>query len=393
MFSCSDDKTINAFKWHTVQQDGPHCSISQRYLGHGKAVNRIAVDGKRGFVWSVSRDLCIKQWKVDINSNSNNSSNSCGGGGAGAGECLQSIPDAAELNLSAIALDEEGDGCHVFVGSRDYSVKQYDVSTGKAVATFSSPRNVVTSLAVGSTGSSAGLVYQSSEDLRVRIWDPRSSSASKMPAGEITDFVYFALCMDLHPDGNLLATGCKGFNGVGCEVKIFDLRAVGKEKSPLHAFRGHSQDVTACKFLSSANSSGTSNNSDSSSGCGSSSLQAPLVSCCKDGSIRAWDVRQGLSADGAIDVLETQRNYTSLAPLWNASVSNIDSASASASASAGASASSHELHFSAGCFDGGTQLLSLRYDKARDRASIHVKHSTPSYTTEEGEDGGGMAGS
>jgi len=367
VFSCSDDKSISAIKWTAAaaQRDGSHCSISQRYLGHTKAVNRLAVDGKRSCLWSVSRDLCIKQWKID-------SSSSDGTGGlATDGVCMQSIPGAAELNLSSIALDEEGDGACVFVGSRDYSVKQYDVTSGRVVTTFSSPRNIVTSLTVGSAGASAGLVYQASEDLKIRVWDPRSSHTSKMPAGEITGFVYFALCMDLHPDGNMLAAGCKGFNGVGCEVKIFDLRAVGKGNQPLHSYRGHTQDVTSCKFLGRANSSN------------------PLVTCCKDGSIRAWDVCRSpvASANGdnsadteaSIGLLETQRNYTSLSPLWDASSSTSTS-------------DNQELSFVAGCFDGGVHLMSLKYDQtqgqATDTVSIGIKHATPPFASDDGDGGG-----
>lgn len=357
VFSSSDDKTISALKWASPLLDirESPCSISQRYLGHTKAVNRLAVDGKRGFLWSVSRDLSIKQWKATADSD---------GGSQEMGTCVQSMPNAAELNLSSIALDEDGDGSYVYVGSRDYSVKQYDVSTGQAVATFSSPRNIVTSIAVGSVGASTGLVYQSSEDLKIRIWDPRAST-SKVPAGEIAGFVYFALCMDLHPDGNLLAAGCKGFNGVGCEVKIFDLRAIGNGKQPVHNYHGHTQDVTSCKFLSGA--SGTN--------FGGSLMQKPLVTCCKDGTIRVWDVFQAPSTDTdedpALDVLQTQRNYTSLAPLWSTPGST--------------HTKNNMLSFAAGCFDGGTQHMSLNYDPVQNQVNINVNYSTPPYAAEEND--------
>jgi len=114
VFSSSDDKTISALKWASPLLDVREspCSISQRYLGHTKAVNRLAVDGKRGFLWSVSRDLSIKQWKATADSD---------GDSQEMGTCVQSIPNAAELNLSSIALDEDGDGSYVYVGSRDFA--------------------------------------------------------------------------------------------------------------------------------------------------------------------------------------------------------------------------------------------------------------------------------
>ena len=256
------------------------------FNGHTKAVNRLFVDGKRGHIWSVSRDLSVKQW---LASNDDNTAS---------GECLQTFSDAHELNLTAVAMDEEGNGEYVYTGSRDYSVKQWDVSAGKCVTTFAQPRNIVTALNVGSTGHgiSAGLLYQASEDLKVRVWDPRvgGTSSHAQPAAELTGFVYFALCMDIHSNGFNLATGCKGFNSVGCEMKLGDLRYPTK---PVCEGRRHSQDVTACKFIESTSTTRSSSSS-------SSSLCA---SCCKDGSVRLWDVNSGGELLEEVAMLSTSK--------------------------------------------------------------------------------------
>eukprot|EP01035_Chromulina_nebulosa_P050727 gene50727-68999_t len=65
-----------------------------------------------------------------------------------------------------------------------------------------------------------------------------------------------------------LATGSKGFDGIGCEVKIWDMRNAAATMAEL---RGHSQDVTCCSFVRSAD-------------------QKQLVlSTSKDGCVIAWD--------------------------------------------------------------------------------------------------------
>ena len=54
-----------------------------------------------------------------------------------------------------------------------------------------------------------------------------------------TGYVYFPLCMSISNDGNLIMTGSKGFNGVGCEIRLWDIR-MNKQYIELN---GHQQDV------------------------------------------------------------------------------------------------------------------------------------------------------
>lgn len=133
------------------------------------------------------------------------------------------------------------------------------------------------------------MLYQCSEDLMVRVWDSRA--ASKQPASTINDFVYFPLCISMHENGFMLATGCKGFESVGCEVKVWDIR---KTSEPLANLKGHTHDVTGCKFVGD-----------------------DLVSVSKDGSIFAWDLRTlhnpscAGGADGPEGVASSTHNRSS----------------------------------------------------------------------------------
>jgi len=150
----------------------------------------------------------------------------------------------------------------IFSGSRDYSVKGWDVNTGKCKVEFKSPRNIVTAMECSPTDEF--VLFQASEDLCIRVWDVRNSS--NQPAHQLSGYTYFPICMDMHTDGTMLATGCKGFDMIGCDVKIWDLRQSSKFLCEL---KGHSQDVTACRYFQLENNT-------------------ILISASKDGSVIAW---------------------------------------------------------------------------------------------------------
>lgn len=93
--------------------------------------------------------------------------------------------------------------------------------------------------------------------------------SSKIPALHMTGFVYFPTCMTLDSSsGHMLAAGCKGFNGVGCDIKLWDLRYV-KPGAFLNELRGHDADVTSCRYIGD---------------------DSALISCSRDGTMRKWDV-------------------------------------------------------------------------------------------------------
>lgn len=240
LITCSDDKRIALFDWDL--SDKPF------YInGHTKTVNRVC--GTNNFIWSTSRDLSIRQWKAN-------------------GECVSEISECHSLNVSSIAVNK--DETYIFSGSRDYSVKCWDTAKSKCIHEYSAPRNIVTSLELHPKDEN--LIFQGSEDLCVRVWDFRSRS--KLPSIHLTGYVYFPLCLSMHSSGYMMATGCKGFDGVGCDVKLWDIR---KPNRILTEFTGHTHDVTGCKFTSDGKY---------------------LVSCSKDGSIIAWYIDNDITAAG-----------------------------------------------------------------------------------------------
>jgi hypothetical protein len=367
VYASSDDKRLACIEWNATKA---------RYYTNGskKASNRLVVDGKNNYMWSVSRDLSLRQWNTTT------------------GECMQTISDAHELNLSSIVLDEgnnNDNGNFVYTGSRDYSVKKWDATTGKCIIKYTNPRNIVTAMKLASTSlistPISGLLFQASEDLKVRAWDTRTPGAGAgvsttttitKSAMELTDYIYFALCIDLHHDGYTLATGCKGFNSVGCEMKIWDLRY---PKKPYVNGKGHSQDVTSCKFIYSDNNNV--NNSDSGT---------HLVSCCKDGSIKLWDWQRTQSdtgmgmgaADTSIASTTTSKYYTSMTQLYHQRTE-----SQSQDDEKGVSSSVTKPSFVLGAFDGSVQTFDIENisDGDCEGVSIEAGNYTPAYFASQDE--------
>jgi len=172
-------------------------------------------------------------------------------------------------SLTVSSVDVNTDGSRVATGGRDCFVKVWDVEGGggcKEVLGVHVPQNVVTCVQWGKGGGSGNVLYQGGEDLRVRLWDVRVGLSH--PATTLEGFTYFPLCLDTHPDGVHLVTSSKGFNGVGCELRVWDVRG-GVKGALLDTLQGHHQDTTSCLFTNT---------------CG-----GEIASASKDGTVRIWN--------------------------------------------------------------------------------------------------------
>lgn len=156
----------------------------------------------------------------------------------------------------------------------------YDITTGQLTQTYSAPRNIVTALEYGDDGH---LLYQASEDLCVRVWDTRLSKNS--PSVHIKSFVYFPTCLKIAPSQHMFATGCKGFDGTGCEIKLFDLRM---PSTVVAEYRGHQHDVTGVAFMASY-----------------------ITSVSRDGTFRLWSCHASPLPHETL-VFQDKNYYTSL---------------------------------------------------------------------------------
>lgn len=73
-------------------------------------------------------------------------------------------------------------------GSRDTSIRMWDVQTGQCTASAKTPRNLVTCLKYLPPESPASLV-QGGEDLRLRVWDVRETGLR--PSLTIEGYTFF----------------------------------------------------------------------------------------------------------------------------------------------------------------------------------------------------------
>ena len=117
--TCSDDKNIAIVSPSLMKSD---INYQPNFLrGHTKAVNRLTFSYDSKFLFSVSRDLTLRQWKLYQDSGSSADLRF---------DPVRCTDDAHNLNIAAVAVSEIDPGV-VYTGNRDYSVKAWDVETGQ----------------------------------------------------------------------------------------------------------------------------------------------------------------------------------------------------------------------------------------------------------------------
>ncbi|KAK1806939.1 hypothetical protein P4O66_005422 [Electrophorus voltai] len=169
------------------------------------------------------------------------------------------------------------DGSKLCTGSRDNSMRLWDIETGKCLQKNTISRNLVTHVCWVPGGTS---VVQTSEDKTIRVWDSRSWQVTNtFPAKQ-----YIQTHCDISTNGNHLLSCSNGFTGHGCEATLWDLRQPGCK---VVEYRGHLHTTACCVFLPAA--------------LGSPSL---VASASYDGSVKIWNQNTAvclytLSLDGS----------------------------------------------------------------------------------------------
>ena len=108
-------------------------------------------------------------------------------------------------------------------GSRDQTTRLWDIETQKQLQSRKIERNVVT--AIKWVPGQPNLFLEGSEDLTLRIWDVKQRPFK--PSFEVkvgTNFITSCDVILSDSDIPLLATGHRGFNNEGAEVKLWGLR-------------------------------------------------------------------------------------------------------------------------------------------------------------------------
>lgn len=137
-------------------------------------------------------------------------------------------------------------GSKLASGSRDQTTRLWDLETGKQVGMRKIDRNVVTWVGWRDENT----MVQASEDLTLRIWDVRTKPFK--PQAEVRVGTNFATNADLlvKDEKILLATGHRGFNNEGAEVKLWDLTDFSAATQPVWTYTKHTFTPEAVRFLS-----------------------------------------------------------------------------------------------------------------------------------------------
>ena len=121
----------------------------------------------------------------------------------------------------------------------------------------------------------------------------------------MTGFQYFPLCLSVDSSQPLLAAGCKGFNGVGCDIKMWDIRYFKPGKF-LFELSEHQQDITSCQFLPNPNSQSNNNNNNN------KITKSSFVTTSRDCTIKCWSITDLSPTRNSITSFSDRSSYNCL---------------------------------------------------------------------------------
>jgi len=193
--------------------------VLHEWEGHSRDV--IKVRCSNDLVASCSRDTNICLWRLDED---------------------DQIGKYTGHTLSVSAVDFNNDGSLLCSGSRDNSMKVWDVETEECISSNSISRNLVTDVVWSNQ-----TIVQTSEDKTLKIWDARTLEVVS------TSPVQQQILTCCYVSDNLCITGCNGFVGAGCQILSWDVR----QNKVIQEYRGHTETVSGCVFLNTRDGSKT----------------------------------------------------------------------------------------------------------------------------------------
>lgn len=200
------DGWIHFYTWQQPQLAG--C-----FRAHRKAANRL-LPLPNSALLTASADATVCLWRAG-------DSDILPAAVAGGDDVQQAAMKFEGHSMSVSALDLVDAGATakwLVTGSRDCTVRAWDLETGVELQKQKVLRNVV--LALRRMPETA-VIAQASEDLQLRLWDLRSGlqQTHALHGGPNQ-----LLAMDVSDDGHYVVCGSKGFSRDNCEVKVYDVR-------------------------------------------------------------------------------------------------------------------------------------------------------------------------
>ncbi|KAJ9441337.1 hypothetical protein DIPPA_56411 [Diplonema papillatum] len=222
------------------------------FKGHSGDVRRLHYCKARNMLASCSRDKTIKLWDTSDKTK----------------QGLRLMQTLEGHSLAVANCCTNSDGSRVFSGSRDTSVRLWDVETGEQLRLKKTTRNLVHCMAWLEGPEFENVVVQGGENLKLYLWDVRDNKICQWgdPLAGVPDQ---PVCMLRNPANGLqIFVGYKGFDETSAVIRLWDMRSL-KEVA---RYAGHNKcivDVSSTRALP-------------------GHPEHTLVSCSQDRTIRVW---------------------------------------------------------------------------------------------------------
>lgn len=214
----------------------PRKSLRGRWLvrtfkGHEDAITTVVVTADGRFAISGSRDTTLRLWDLTT------------------GQCLRIFKGHKQAVLDAVITP---DNRFVVSGSADATLRLWDLSTAKCFRVYNGHTQPVTAVAISQYGR---FIVSASQDATLRTWNPSSAECVRTMKGHIRSVT----CVTVTPDKRLVVSGSEDRT-----VRLWN-HTTGE---CIRVLKGHRETVTAVETATNGNF---------------------LVSACSDKMIRVWD--------------------------------------------------------------------------------------------------------
>ncbi|NER36835.1 MAG: protein kinase [Oscillatoria sp. SIO1A7] len=228
--SGSADSTILLWRlWQLSPADirqGIEPTPTRRLTGHGSIVASLAISTDGALLASGSRDMTVKLWNLKT------------------GELLQTLTGHTER---VIAVAFSGDRAMLASGSQDKTILIWKLDSGELKYRLTGHTGAVYALAISPDGKR---LASCSWDRTIKIWDLQTGELLQ----DLSGHFLAATSAAISPDGKILATGSHDTT-----IKLWNLDS----PKELATLTGHSKSVTAVRFspdgtaIASASADGT----------------------------------------------------------------------------------------------------------------------------------------
>ncbi|CAH1802082.1 unnamed protein product [Owenia fusiformis] len=204
IISASRDKTIKM--WEVASG-----FCVKTFTGHREWVRMVRVNKDGSLIASCSNDQTVRVWviatkecKAELREHEH------------VVECVEWAPESANSNvLEAAGVDSRKGGIaglYLFSGSRDKTIKCWDIASGMCLFTLVGHDNWVRGLRVHPGGK---YLLSASDDKTLRMWDIKNKRNNKT----IEAHQHFTTCLDFHQSAPYVITG-----SVDQTIKVWECR-------------------------------------------------------------------------------------------------------------------------------------------------------------------------